>query len=200
MRNRLFQMGLASFVASVVLNPTPIRADWPWKHKTNVDIARNNSWPQPFRGEDANAVVAPFEVMKNNGWRENNTLGSTLFSPEHQLSDAGSLKIQWILTHTPQSQRIIYVKTGKTRQETDARVESVQIAVSQILPADVQLPEILVTDLDPPTSSGAYQTLVHRALIRTTPTPRLNQFTNLNKPSQQTVAPNASQDAGLGAK
>ncbi len=161
------------------------------RHKAGIDYARNVAWPQPFRGADANSVIAPFDVMRDNGWRENNTLGSGLFSTQHALNEAGALKVQWIVTQAPQNQRIVYVKSGTTEQETNARVESVQLAVSQLIPSG-PLPQILVTEIEPATSSGAYQTLVHRALIKTTPTPRLQKFTGLNAPSQQTVAPNAN--------
>ena len=161
------------------------------RHRAGVDFARNVAWPQPFRGADSLSVVAPFEVMRDNGWRENNTLGTTLFSTENVLSDAGAIKVQWIVTQAPQNQRIVYVKSGTTEQVTNARVESVQLAVSQLIPSG-PLPQILVTDIEPATSSGAYQTLVHRALIKTTPTPRLSKFNGINAPSQQSVAPNAA--------
>ena len=172
-------------------------AGWPeFKHAMGVDYARNNSWPHPFRGADANSVIAPFEVMRSNGWRENNTVGSPLFSDQHGLSDAGQLKVEWIILHAPQNQKVVYVKSGRTKAETDARLESVQLAVSQMIPTG-PLPQILVTDIEPTTSSGAYQTIVSRALVKTTPTPRLGKFTGLNAPSQQTVAPSADQ-AGNG--
>jgi hypothetical protein len=167
------------------------------KHKAGIDYARNNTWPQPFRGADANSVIAPFEIMRNNGWREHNTVGSALFSEQCALCEAGQLKVQWIVTQAPQSQRVVYVKSGKSSEETAARVESVQLAVSQIIPTG-PLPQILVTDIEPMTSSGAYETLVHRALVKTTPTPRLTAFNGLNKPSQQTVAPTANSGGGSG--
>jgi hypothetical protein len=188
---------LSLIILSLFSTSDVVRAEWPWKHKSSIDYARNNSWPQPFRAADATSVVAPFEVMRANGWRENNTLGRLLFSKENTLSEAGALKIQWIVTQAPAGYRVIYVKSGSTKQETDARVESVQLAVSQMIPTG-PLPQILITEIEPPTSSGVYQTLVHRALIRTTPTPRLGQFSGVNQPTQQTVAPNANQ-AGAGA-
>jgi hypothetical protein len=160
------------------------------RHQAGIDYARNVAWPHPFRGADSQSVIAPFEVMRDNGWRENNTIGSGLFSPQNALSDAGMIKVQWIVTQAPQNQRIVYVKTGSSDQETTARVESVQLAVSQLIPSG-PLPQILVTEIEPATSSGAYQTLVHRALIKTTPTPRLGKFSGVNAPSQQSVAPNA---------
>jgi hypothetical protein len=163
-------------------------ADWPtMMHKKHVDFARNNSWPQPFRGQDAYSVVAPFEIMKNNGWRDNNTVGSVLFE-NNALTDAGKLKVAHVLTSSPSNRRMIYVQTGPTQQDTAARVESVQLAVSELLP-EGQLPEIFVTNSAPSTSPGAYQTLVHRAIQRTTPTPRLPRYTGLGKPAPTSIAP-----------
>ena len=193
-RNYRMRRAFASFIGTIIILSlvAPVQADWPeFKHKSGIDFARNNSWPHPFRGADANAVISPFEVMRNNGWREHNTVGTALFSPQQALSEAGQLKIQWIVTQAPENYRVVYVKSGQSPEETSARVESVQLAVSRIIPTG-PLPQILVTEIEPTTSSGAYQTLVHRALIKTTPTPRLSKFTGLNAPSQQSVAPNAN--------
>lgn len=172
----------------VLGNAGTAQADWPsWKHKTHVDIARNNSWPQPFRGQDAYGVVAPFEVMKRNGWRDNNTVGSVLFT-NNQLSEAGRLKISNILTSAPSNHRIIYVQVGQTQEETSARVESVQLLVSQMVP-EGQLPPIALTSIAPTTSSGAYQTIVHRAIQKTTPAPRLPIYSGMATPSAPQTAP-----------
>jgi hypothetical protein len=162
-------------------------------HKKHVDMARNNSWPQPFRGQDAYSVVAPFEAMKNNGWRDNNTVGGMLFDDEG-LSDAGKLKVAQVLAVAPPNRRILFVQAGASPQETAARVESVQMAVSEQVP-EGQLPEILVTNKAPTSSPGSYQTVVHRAMQRTTPTPRLPRYSGLSQPGQTTVAP---QGAGGG--
>jgi hypothetical protein len=181
---RIFVVAIVASSGSHVLAQSP-------SHK--VLYARNNTWPQPFRAADAQSVIAPFELMRSNGWRENNTLGSPLFDRENGLSKAGSLKIQWIVTQAPPSQRVIYVKSGPSQEVTAARVESVELAVSELVPTG-PLPQILVTEHEPPTSSGSYQTLVHRALIRSTPNPRLPPFGGgINAPSQQTVAPSATQ-------
>lgn len=166
---------------------SPSMAGWPQiKHAMGRDYARNNTWPQPFRGMDANAVIAPFEIMRNNGWREHNTVGSGLFAKDG-LNVAGQLKVEWIVTQAPQNQRVVYVKSARTPEETSARVESVQLAVSQLIPTG-PLPQILVTDIEPTTSSGAYQTRVARAIDNSTPLPRLSKFTGLNAPSEQQVA------------
>lgn len=192
---RLFLAGITTL--SLFYVSAPVEAGWPWSHHAAVDKARNNAWPQPFRAADAAAVVAPFEIMKNNGWREHNTLGSIVFNNEQDLSEAGLLKIDWIITQAPSNQRVIYVKSGRTPEQTATRVESVQLAVSQMLPTG-PLPQIIVTDIEPPTSSGSYQTLIHRALVRTTPSPRLAPFGGLNAPAAQQVAPGAATGSGGG--
>lgn len=175
-----------------------VDAGWPeFKHQSHIDYARNNCWPQPFRGADANSVVAPFEVMRNNGWRDNNTLGTALFSQQQGLSEAGQLKIEWILTQAPQSHRVVYVKTGRSSEETARRIESVQIAISQMIPSG-PLPQIMVTETEPSTSSGSYQTILHRAIVKTTPTPRLGTFTGVNAPAAQTVAPQTQNNGSSG--
>jgi hypothetical protein len=125
--------------------------------------------------------------MKNNGWRDNNTVGSMMFV-ENGLSDAGKLKVAQVLSCSPANRRMVYVQAGVNQQETAARVESVQLAVSELIP-EGPLPQILVTNSPPSASPGAYQTLVHRAIQRTTPTPRLPKYTGLSQPAPMTVAP-----------
>lgn len=158
-----------------------VRAEGPMFHKTHVEIARNNSWPQPFRGQDAYAVVAPFEIMKRNGWRDNNTVGSILFE-NNELTEAGRLKVTNLVASSPANQRTIYVQIGMTQAETSARVQSVQSVLRDLLP-ESEKPPIQITNIAPSTSPGAYQTLVHRAIQQSTPKPRLPVFTGANQPS-----------------
>jgi len=161
------------------------------KHHSHVDFARNNSWPQPFRGQDARSVIAPFEVMKNNGWRDNNTVGNLMFK-DGDISEAGRLKIAQTLTVPPPSRRIVYIQAAPTIKETEARIKSVQVAISEMVPTG-PLPDVVVTNIPPSTSSGSYQTSVHRAIANSTPLPRLPAFTGINAPSAQAPAP---QDSG----
>jgi hypothetical protein len=158
-----------------------VQAEWPTLHKTHVEIARNNSWPQPFRGQDAYSVIAPFEIMKRNGWRDNNTVGSILFA-KNELTEAGRLKVTTLVASSPASQRTIYVQIGMTQDETAARVRSVQAVLTELIP-EGEKPPILITNVAPSTSPGAYQTLVHRAIQQSTPKPRLPAFTGNNQPS-----------------
>jgi hypothetical protein len=185
MRRSLSLIALTIFVGSSV---GELQADWPtMKHNTHVDIARNNSWPQPFRGQDAQSVLAPFEIMKRNGWRDNNTLGSILFT-RNELTDAGKLKVANLLASSPASYRTIFVQTGPTQQDTLARVQNVQSMVAQLVP-EGQLPPIQITTAAPSSSPGAYQNLVHRAIQKTTPVPRLPVYSGMATPAPTQVAP-----------
>lgn len=171
-------------------------AGWPeYKHASHVDKLRNNAWPQPFRTLDATSVASPFEVMRSNGWREFNTLAGTFFDESHHLTDAGMLKLQQVLQTAPTSRKSVFIVRGESPEQTSARLESVEIAISGMIPSG-ELPPIYVTDIIPSTSSGVYQTMVNRALVKTTPTPRLPAFGNINAPTQQTVAPNAGNSSG----
>jgi len=171
-------------------------AGWPeFKQECHTDKLRNNAWPQPFRGQDSASVIAPFEVMKSNGWREFNTIPNSFFDGTNQLTDAGLLKVQQVLTQSPPNRKAIFVVKSESSEQTAARIESIEIAVSGMIPVG-DLPPIHVTDIAPGTSSGTYQTIVNRALVKTTPTPRLPAFQSLNAPSQTQVAPNAGQPSG----
>ncbi len=169
-------VGLLSSVAT---------AGWPeLKEEMHIDKLRNAAWPQPFRGIDAAAVVSPFEIQKANGWRLFDTIGATYFDETNALNDSGVRKIATSLSKNPSNHRVIYVLKGDTPEHTATRLESVQIAVSQLVPVDT-LPEIFITDRDTDSVSGENQTLLNRGLSQTTPAPRLPKFNGLNTPSNQ---------------
>lgn len=160
-----------------------------------VDSLRNKAWPHPFRGADAVSVVQPFELMKANGWKEFNTMADNYFDSENHLNSAGELKLRELLSLSPEKRRIVYVLKGNSNESTSARVQSVEESISALIPTG-DLPPIYLTDVAPAASSGQYQTIVNRALIRTTPSPRLPAFRGVNAPSQNTIAPNASTPSG----
>jgi hypothetical protein len=146
-----------------------------WKefwHRTKVDFHRNNAWPEPFQQADRAAAREPFAIMVNNGWRMQNTLGTYLFDDTQQLNRAGEIKLRWILTQAPHHRRAVFVLQGHTPQETAVRVESVQQAISRMVPAG-PLPPVMLTDTEPEGGSGEYYDAVNRALQSSLPSPRL---------------------------
>jgi hypothetical protein len=158
----------------------------------HIGYLRNNAWPVPFRGMDATAVTLPFEAQKSNGWRQFNTIGSAFFDADHALTDAGKQKVAVTLTKTPTNRRAIFVMKGNSPLETNARVEAVQIAVSEMVPVGA-LPEIFVTDRDNMSVSGEAQTILNRGMTRMMPAPVLPKFNGLNKPSNQQQMPVSNQ-------
>ncbi len=193
MRKKTASLFGALFIGCALSGNAIVQAGWPeFKQVCKTDKLRNNAWPQPFRAMDANAVANPFEVMKANGWREFNTVTGAFFDDSNQLTEAGQLKIRQILSTSPPNRRAIHVLKGDTPEQTSVRVESVEVAVSGLIPTG-DLPPIMLTDIEPAMSSGAYQTVVNRAIIRTTPTPRLPPPGNMSQASQLSTAPGAGQ-------
>ena len=96
-------------------------------HNVHVGYARNNAWPDPFNEVDAHDVIRPFEIMKANGWRMNNTIGHEFFrNGDGALLAAGHRRVNWIATQAPQARRAVHVLRGSTPDETQARVAAVR--------------------------------------------------------------------------
>ena len=172
MRTRWF---LGVLVAVTMLAPVSARADW-WSsfwHRAHVDYHRNNCWPEPFVHADRQAARAPFEIMKHNGWRLQNTLGDQLFHPEtHELTRAGALKVQWVVTQSPPHRRTVYVLRTLDPEATHRRVDAVQQVVARSLPGG-PLPPVVVTTKQPLAGSGDYFDQIDRRMRASIPVPRL---------------------------
>jgi hypothetical protein len=118
-----------------------------------------------------------FEVQRNNGWKLHNTLGAPMFDAvTHQLTDSGRAHVKWITSRAPQNRRVVFVLQADTQAQTAARVESTQLAISELIPTG-PLPQIYLTDQDAPGSSGVYQTAIARAIATSVPNPRLGEAT-----------------------
>lgn len=153
---------------------TSASADWNhfW-HDLHVGFHRNNAWPDPFREVDAEQVVMPFEVMKANGWKMHNTIGHELFrGGDGALLASGHKRVHWIATQAPVSRRAVYVLRGSTPAETEARVAAVRQTLSTVH-ANGPTPNVMVTDIEPPSSSGAWATKINREWLAHLTAPRL---------------------------
>lgn len=139
------------------------------------DYYRNKMWPLPFRAQDTQSVLDYFAVQRDNGWKLHNTLGAAMFDPTtHCLTDSGKAQVRWIITQAPQDRRVVFVLQADAQDKTAARVESTQLAISEMIPVG-PLPQLYLTDRDAPGSSGVYQTAIMRAMNSTVPAPRLAQ-------------------------
>ncbi|MDA1049657.1 MAG: hypothetical protein O3C40_04135 [Planctomycetota bacterium] len=162
-----------AFVAAVV-TASVTQAGWTefWD-RVHLDWHRMNSWPEPFLHADKDLARQPLLAMTDNGWRMQNTLSDHLFDIErHSLTQAGALKVRWIVTQAPPHRRTVFVLRGTTPDATLARVDAVQEAITQLVPQGNR-PEVLLTDIIPIGGSGDYFDAVDRALKDSIPPPRL---------------------------
>ena len=139
------------------------------------DYYRNKMWPLPFRALDSRSVLDHFAVQRNNGWKLHNTVGAAMFDPNTQcLTDSGKAQVRWIISRAPLDRRVVFVLQADAPDKTAARVESTQLAISELIPVG-PLPQLYLTDQDAPGSSGVYQTAIMRAMTSSIPAPRLTQ-------------------------
>lgn len=170
--NKLTSAAIA--VLALVTTGTSVSADWShfW-HNLHVGYHRNNAWPAPFNEADAMNVVAPFEIMKANGWRMHNTIGHELFRPgDGALMASGNKRVYWIATQSPPSRRTVFVLRGGSERETAARVAAVRNTISRINVSGAST-DVQVTDVEPHHSSGAWATKINREWLQNLAAPRL---------------------------
>lgn len=175
-RKLLLALGLvisATSLTSIASAQQVCRDDMSCAQGFHFDYYRNKMWPMPFRAQDARATLSYFDVQRNNGWKLHNTLGASMYDPvTQQLTDSGKAHVRWIVSRAPQDRRVIFVLQGNTQEITANRVESTQLAISEMVPVG-PLPSLYLTDEDAPGSSGVYQTAITRAMETTVPNPRL---------------------------
>jgi hypothetical protein len=116
----------------------------------------NQTWPRQYMAPARRGICQSFELMVANGWRRNNLLGKYDFDPKDgSLSEAGRLRVEWILTQAPPQRRTIFVQRGLDQQQTSLRVEAVQTLAANMYPsmgpADVQ--ETIMQDYGRPAAS-----------------------------------------------
>jgi len=96
----------------------------------------NSMWPHPYVMPARNSVNVMYEAMISNGWRRQNLLGKHHFDNEtQQLTQAGQLKVKWILTQTPPRRRNIFVERGANESLTEKRIESIQQYAAKLSPS-----------------------------------------------------------------
>jgi hypothetical protein len=136
------------------------------------DVKRRQCWPDPFQAPDRATARAPFAIQVANGWRRQNMLGEFHFEAgTGQLTEAGRLKVRWILTAGPQQHRLIYVHAADGNEETEARIAAVQQLALKIAPNN--LPPITPTWVADEGWPADEVDLIGRAFQKSMPTPRL---------------------------
>jgi len=157
----------------------PARGDWlgAFLHSVGRDIVRRNHWPKPFVYADRQAVKAPFAAMIENGWRSQNMIADHHFVEDSgELTDAGRLKIHWILTQAPEQHRAIYVYRAKNPKDTAIRVDNVQQYAAQLLP-EGNLPPVIESDIAAVGWPASRVDAVGRTFQSSAPPPRIPDAT-----------------------
>lgn len=163
-------------LGALLLCGSSLRAD-DWLHRNYDSIRRdwhrNNAWYEPFNYADRDAVNAPFAAMVHNGWQLQNTLSAHHFDPHTQeLTPAGQLKVQWVLTEALPQHRSLLVERGVTNAATQARIRSVRTAAARVVPSH-EIPMIGETQIPARGWSGDYINAIDRAWNGSIPAPRL---------------------------
>jgi hypothetical protein len=96
------------------------------------DAKRRNCWPEPFVYADRETYRQTMAIQNSAGWERQNLLSEFHFLPGGgELNEAGRMRVQWILSESPETRRQIYVHRANSPQETSARMQSVQRLVDQ---------------------------------------------------------------------
>jgi hypothetical protein len=108
---------------------------------------RNCLWPWPYVCADRVAVREPFALMVNNGWRRQNLLGPHHFNDRSdQLTSAGELRVQWIMTQAPGQRRTIFIERDIDPGITSQRMAAARTYATR-LAIDGQTPQLMESHL-----------------------------------------------------
>jgi len=107
----------------------------------------NHVWPWPYECPDRIAVREPFCQMIENGWRRQNLLGAHHFNPNtNELTMAGELRVQWIMTQAPPNRRNIFIERTLNGDANARRLAVVRDYATKVS-IDGQMPQVEETYL-----------------------------------------------------
>ena len=96
----------------------------------------NVNWPKSYIPSSRRAVCQTYTAMIQNGWRRQNLLGHYHFdSNTNELTEAGKLKVNWILSQAPVDHRSVFVQRGVNEEQTAARIAAVHGNAANMSPA-----------------------------------------------------------------
>ena len=128
------------------------------------DTKRRNCWPEPFVYADRAAVRQTRAIQVSAGWERQNLLSEFHFLPGgNELTEAGRMRVQWIMNEVPEPHRQIYVHRADTPQETALRMQAVQRFVAQS-PYAVNVPVIESTRTDDGWPADSIDSLSRKAV------------------------------------
>jgi hypothetical protein len=119
----------------------------PMKDSCEEAYYQNSIWPRQYIAPSRRGICQSFELMVNNGWRRHNILGKYHFDPNTgELSEAGRLKVEWILTQSAPDRRTIYIERTVNQEQTAERLASVQALAADLSTGAVDVQETYVRD------------------------------------------------------
>ena len=137
------------------------------------DFKRRNCWPQPFACQDLPTVYAPFAVQTMNGWERQNMIGSQYFDGETgQLTEAGRLKVQWVMFEAPEQYRTLYVRRNSSAEVTASRLNTVREYVAT-LASEAAPAQVVMSNMPDDGASAARVDFVNRKFAASAPEPKL---------------------------
>jgi hypothetical protein len=108
---------------------------------------QNSIWPRQYIAPSRRGICQSFDLMVENGWRRHNVLGRYHFDPNTgELSEAGRLKVEWILTQSAPNRRTIYIERTINQEQTAQRMESVQALAADLSSGAADVRETYVRD------------------------------------------------------
>ncbi|MEM6330872.1 MAG: hypothetical protein AAF790_11550 [Planctomycetota bacterium] len=108
---------------------------------------KNRQWPSPYLCADRMYAHAPFDTMIRNGWRRQNLLGAHHFNEDAtQLTQAGRLKVRWILTQTPPAYRRVFIEQSIRQETTQQRIATAQKFAGEVA-TGADLPQVTQTHI-----------------------------------------------------
>lgn len=143
-------------------------------HHIYNDFRHHNEWPHPYVCPARQSVRAPFEQMIVSGWQRQNLLGDHHFNELNQLSEAGRLKVQWILNEVPSQHRSIFVHQGQSADVTAARLLAVNEFVGEMA-GEGPPPTVTATRVYPVGWPAARIDAISQKFESGAPNPRLPQ-------------------------
>lgn len=142
-------------------------------HVMKRDFRRNNCWPRPFQMTARDAVREPFYTMIDNGWRQQNLLSEYHFNSQtNLLTEAGKVKIRYIIFELPPARRVLFVQRDAKSDITLARVDAVQQEAANLVPHG-QLPQVLETSIGPRGTPAHFVDAVDARYLEGLPSPHL---------------------------
>ena len=124
------------------------------KNDCEATFHDNVLWPNQSVGPAQRGICQSFDIMTRNGWRRHNLLGPAHFQRNgSELSEAGRLKVQWILTQAPAGRRTIFIERSKDAEQMAERLESVQTVASNMSTGGVDVQETDLRDWGRPAAA-----------------------------------------------